>query len=104
MPYGEKADIVRQLYDQIRGSRWYGELAPPLKNVWNCYYEGWQPVPVEDLQKTIASLPTLRSIENFYIRNVTISAIRPAIHMQFNCDGTHIVGPRDYQRFLEENL
>ena len=26
------------------------------------------------------------------------------IHMQFNCDGTHIVSAENYDRFLEENL
>lgn len=72
--------------------------------MWSSYYDGWRPVPLEDLRNTIASLPTLRSIENFYLRNVTISAVHPAIHMQFNCDGTHIVGPKDYERFLQENL
>jgi hypothetical protein len=35
---------------------------------------------------------------------VTISAVRAAIHMQFNCDGTHIVSADDYQRFIEDNL
>jgi hypothetical protein len=52
----------------------------------------------------VFSLPVLRRIQNFYLRNVTISIIRDAIHMQFNCDGTHIVSADDYTRFLEENL
>jgi CRP-like cAMP-binding protein len=104
MAYADKTEIVHKLFEQIRGSSWFGDLSPLLRKVWNIYYDGWRPVPLEDLLKTIASLPTLRSIENFYLRSVTISAVHPAIHMQFNCDGTHIVGPKDYERFLQDNL
>jgi CRP-like cAMP-binding protein len=102
--YQDKAAIISQLYRETQHGDWFGALSPSLKNVWSAYYDGWEPVAPEDVRKTVASLPTLRSIENFYLRNITLSMVRPSIHMQFNCDGTHIVGPKDYERFLEENL
>jgi CRP-like cAMP-binding protein len=102
--YESKAETIRQIYRQLQCSDWFGGLSSSLQNIWTAYYGGWQPVAPEDVSRTLASLPTLRSIENFYLRNVTISIVRPSIHLQFNCDGTHILGPTDYERFLEENL
>ena len=58
----------------------------------------------EEISKTIRQLPLLRKIPDFYIRSLTMSILKNAIHMQFNCDGTHIVSTRGYERFLEENL
>jgi len=75
-----------------------------LKKIWSGYYDNWCQVSPDEISKTVFSLPVLRRIQNFYLRNVTISIIRDAIHMQFNCDGTHIVSADDYTRFLEENL
>jgi len=102
--YLEKAAMLRQLYQAVKGNSWFNGLAGHLQNIWGGYYDDWHPVPAEEISRTISSLPTLRSIQNFYLRNVTISMVRDAIHMQFNCDGTHIVSAEDYERFLEENL
>ena len=102
--YSRKAEIIGQIFRSVGDSDWFQDLAPPLQKIWDGYYAHWQPVPSEEIAKTIASLPTLRNIENFYLRNVTISVVRAAIHMQFNCDGTHIVSPDDYERFLKDNL
>jgi len=68
------------------------------------YFETWQPVSQEEIARTISRLPQLREIPNFYVRNITISIVKDAIHMQFNCDGSHIVSVRGYEHFLEENL
>jgi len=38
------------------------------------------------------------------VRNLSINIVKDAIHMQFNCDGTHIVSTIGYERFLEENV
>lgn len=102
--YGQKADIIEQLYNGLKLSNWFQDLPDHLHKIWGHYYEGWEPVPEEEISKTIRNLPDLRNIQNYYLRNVTISVIRDAIHMQFNCDGTHIVSTEDYMRFLEENL
>jgi hypothetical protein len=61
-------------------------------------------MPPEQVSIAISRLPDLRRIPDFYLRNFMLSMTRDAIRMQFNCDGTHIVGAEDYLLFLEENL
>jgi hypothetical protein len=56
------------------------------------------------VSRVIRQIPLLRQIPHFYVRGLTLGITRDAVHMQFNCDGTHIVSSRGYQRFLQENL
>ncbi len=102
--YVQKAEIIKQLYQNVKSSSLFEGLPGYLHKIWGTYYDEWKPVPPDEISKTIYNLPNLRSIENYYLRNITIGIVRDAIHMQFNCDGTHIVSTSDYQRFLEENL
>lgn len=102
--YESKAQVIRDLYQALGRHPFFGELPEHLQKVFGGYYGDWQPVPPEEVARTLSQLPVLRSIPNYYVRNATISIIRDAIHMQFNCDGSHIVSAEDYIRFLEENL
>lgn len=102
--YAQKADTIRQLYRSVQASPWFDSLPAQRKQLWEGCYQSWKPIPPDEISTTISRLPTLRSIQNYYLRNITISMIRDVIHMQFNCDGTHIVSAEDYERFLEENL
>ena len=102
--YAQKADTVRQLYRAVQTSTWFDSLPAQQKHLWESCYQGWKPISPDEISTTISRLPELRSIQNYYLRNITISMIRDVIHMQFNCDGTHIVSAEDYERFLEENL
>lgn len=102
--YVQKADLIKQMYSGLKFSKWFQGMPDHLHRIWGNYYDDWKPVQQDEISKTIRNLPDLRSIQNYYLRNITISIIRDAIHMQFNCDGTHIVSTRDYQRFLEENI
>lgn len=102
--YQRKMAVIKRLYQSMRGDDYFAELPPQLGKVLGDYYTAWQPVPPEQIAQTLAQLPVLRGIPNYYIRNTTISIIKDAIHMQFNCDGSHIVSRKDYERFLEENL
>jgi len=102
--YAQKADTIRQLYSAIQTSSWFISLPSQQKKLWDGCYANWKPIPTDEISGTISRLPVLRSIQNYYLRNITISMIRDIIHMQFNCDGTHIVSAVDYERFLQENL
>jgi len=102
--YDEKARIVNKVYTGLAedpymnklSSHWHHLFIDPLKN--------WEPVPAKKIQHALSQLSTLRSLENYYLRNFSVSTIQDVIRIQFNCDGTHIVSNDDYQRFLEENL
>jgi CRP-like cAMP-binding protein len=102
--YDSKAEIIRSVYRTMQVSPFFSTLPPALRSIFQDFYHCWEPVSPEDISRTISHLPVLRSIQNYYVRNATISIIKDAIHMQFNCDGAHIVSSEDYERFLEENL
>ncbi len=102
--YQRKARIIRNIYKTVSEDGLFPELPRHLLHGFNEYFGKWEAVPPESLAKTIAQLPVLRSIPNFYVRSCTINILKDAIHMQFNCDGTHIVSARGYERFLEENI
>lgn len=102
--YQRKADVIRRMYALITQNEFFRELPEYLNHGFSEYYRHWEPLPPDEISKALRQLPTLREIPNFYVRSVTIGIIKNAIHMQFNCDGTHIVSTRGYERFLEENL
>lgn len=102
--YEDKAEMIRGVYQSLGRHPFFSRLPDGLRTVFGNYYAGWQPLPPQDIARTISCLPLLRDIPNYYVRNATVSLIKDAIHMQFNCDGAHIVSAEDCQRFLEENL
>lgn len=102
--YQRKSDIIRNHYGAVGRDDFFSELPAHLSHGFKGYFERWQPVAPEELSKTIEQIPVLRSIPNFYVRNLTLGICKDAIHMQFNCDGTHIVNSNGYQRFLQENI
>jgi CRP-like cAMP-binding protein len=102
--YQRKAKFIRSVYGLIRQSDLFGELPNHLHHGFGEYYSRWEPLAPEEISKTIRQLPLLRKIPDFYIRSLTLSILKNAIQMQFNCDGTHIVSTRGYERFLDENL
>jgi len=102
--YEEKTRMLKRIYGAITGDPVFEGLPDHFKKIFRRYYENWNPITPGEITNTISRLTSLRSIPNYYLRNITISMTRDAIRMQFNCDGTHIVSAEDYQRFLEENL
>lgn len=102
--YDLKANLIKSLYQTVQSNGFFSEIQPHLQKAFNNYYENWRPLSSVEVAKTISKLSLLRSIPNYYVRNATISIIKDTIHLQFNCDGTHVVSSEGYQRFLDENL
>ena len=102
--YKNKSEMIRHIYQVIRGDAFFKELPEHLSHGFSGYFDNWQSLPVDEIPKIIAQLPRLRKISNFYARSATINIVKDAIQMQFNCDGSHIVSARAYERFVEENL
>jgi len=102
--YSRKAEMIRRMYKAIREDAFFKELPEHLNHGFSSYFNNWQPLPVHVIPKIVSQLPRLRTISNFYARSATINIVKDAIQMQFNCDGSHIVSERAYERFVEENL
>ncbi len=104
LEYAEKTRLIRHLYDSIAAEFSSLTLPQNYKDSYLHHYQSWQPLAPEEIVKVIDRLPALRNIPDFYLRNMGISITRDAIRMQFNCDGTHIIGTQDYDRFLADNV
>lgn len=102
--YIEKTSMLKRLYAAIASDPVFRGLEDGFKKIWSHYYEIWRPLPPGEITNTLSQLATLRSIPNYYLRNITLGITHDAIRMQFNCDGTHVVSIEDYQRFIQENL
>lgn len=100
--YGEKAAMLKRLYETIAGDPVFRLLPVHFKKIFNSCYENWRPVPAGEISDAVARLASLRQIPNYYLRNFTISMAQAAVRLQFNCDGTHIVRAEDFRRFTEE--
>ena len=104
LAYAEKTRLIRRLYDSIAAEFSSLTLPQNYKDSYLHHYQSWQPLAPEEIVNVIDRLATLRNIPDFYLRNIEISVTRDAIRMQFNCDGTHIIGTQDYDRFLADNV
>ena len=102
--YDSKTAIIRRVYQSISGEQAFTNMHNYLNQGFSRYFSNWEPVSKEDISQILAQLPVLRAIPSFYVRNLTVGVVKDAIHMQFNCDGSHIVSASGYQRFVTENL
>lgn len=100
--YGEKVQMIRDIYRTVASAPAFSNLPGYLHNGFRKYYDNWQPVPAESVAATLDEFPQLRAVAHFYVRNATVGIGKDAIHLQFNCDGSHIVSAKGYRRLLEE--
>jgi len=104
MDYEEKARMVKRAYEFLGNDPGFDRLPGHARADLRTSFGNWEPVSPIKITRVLAKLPLLRMIPNLYLRNFTISTIRDAIRMQFNCDGAHIINADDYETFLEQNL
>lgn len=102
--YEQKAAHIRRIYRSMQESGLLAILPGHIHQGIDQYFDHWHPISREKISHAVSQLTVLRSIPNFYVRNVTLGILKDAIHMQFNCDGTHIVSASGYRRFIAENL
>lgn len=102
--YDEKIDFIRRIYNLIPQIPQYEKLPEPCRNILGRARSQWQPVDKEEIRSIMSKLDGLRNVENFYLRNFSIGVVQDAIRMQFNCDGTHIISSRLYDRFIQDNF
>lgn len=104
MDYEDKAAVIRRVYQAISGEPFFDRLSSHLAHGYKRYFFNWKSSSNTDISQILSQLTLLRAIPSFYVRSVTVGIIKDAIHMQFNCDGSHIVSASGYKRFLTENL
>lgn len=104
MDYSKKTNLIRHIYATTSEHPAFASAPTHFQKVFSDYYANWQPVSQKEIQTTLANVPTLRTIPNFYMRNFSMSMVHDAIRMQFNCDGTHIISNEDLLDFIRQNI
>ncbi len=102
--YAEKIEMMREMYDYIMGSQHFKRVPGYWRNIFRRRHESWEPMTEEEITKIFQTLGVLRSLEDYYLRNATISIVQSVVRMQFNCDGTQIVAAEDFHEFIKQNM
>ena len=104
MDYRVKCKLMYDTTDFIEGTSEFNSLPADWRNVLDVIQDDWRPIARQQLEIVLGKLADMRKIQNFYLRNFSLSVAQDAIRMQFNCDGTHIVSSADYLQFIENNI
>lgn len=104
LAYEKKISLIRALYETLGRELAALRIPSPFTDYFTNRYRNWQPLTSEEITRVVSKIQLLRTIPNYYLRNMGISITRDAVRMQFNCDGTHIVSTGEYEGFLTENL
>jgi hypothetical protein len=102
--YEDKIGLIRRLYRVIADDQQFAILPEHHRKICAAFYDRWEALTPEEIRTALSRLSMLRNIQDFYLRNFTISIARDAIRLQFNCDGTHIVSAEDYEKFIAANV
>ena len=102
--YKDKVDLMRSLYGTLRASTQYNNMPDYWQNILNKRSDNWVPLEPENIPSILTTVRTLREIQEYYLRNITICIVQGIVRMQFNCDGTQIIDAHNFKQFLEENL
>ncbi len=102
--YEDKIALMRELYTTLRASKQYNSMPKYWQNILNRRSENWKPLEPENIPHILSTVRALRDVQEYYLRNITISIVQGIVRMQFNCDGTQIIDAHNFRNFLEENL
>ena len=102
--YEDKLELIKSIYGFIAQSDLFEKIPDQWKNIFTKSRDHWQPLARQEVENVMSRLVELRSVPEFYLRNVGINLTQDAIRLQFNCDGTHIVSAEDYQAFIKKNF
>jgi len=102
--YADKIQGMRDIYGFIRQSKMFEKVPGYWLNIFNKRHASWEPMTKDEVHTILTSLKIMRSLPDFYLRNITICIVQDMVRMQFNCDGTQIISAENYQKFIEENM
>ncbi len=104
IPFDEKIQLMKEIYDFMLGNEHFKRVPDFWKNIFNRRHRSWEPMTEAEIVRIFETLGVLRALDDYYLRNATISIVQSIVRLQFNCDGTQIVRAEDFQSFIEENL
>ncbi len=102
--YADKIQAMRDIYQMIQKSKWFDKVPEFWRKIFLKRHQSWEPMTEEEVHRILSTLKLMRSLPDFYLRNITICIVQDMVRMQFNCDGTQIISAENYQKFLEQNI
>lgn len=65
-------------------------------------YNHQKPVQQESIRNVLSRQADLRTVKDYYARNISLSSVRDVIRMQFNCDGMYIITAAGFEEFVQQ--
>jgi len=104
LPYDDKIALMRSVQSSVMESVQFADLPEQWQHIYSRSFQDWNYLDENSIRTIISKIKELRNIESLYLRNIMISITQDVIRMQFNCDGTHIVDARNFEKFIEDNI
>ncbi|MBF0371037.1 MAG: hypothetical protein HQL52_16430 [Magnetococcales bacterium] len=102
--YPKKVEVIRKVNQFLEQSDLRLNLSEEWLEVLTESNASWQPMGVSEIKNTLSHLKSLRTVEDYYLRKMTICLIQNIVEMQFNCDGTVIVRASFIDQFMAQNF
>ena len=102
LPYRKKMQAIQK----VRQVTQNGALRKYLPQDWRKIIDQkrveWQPVDKKTIPDIMQAFSKLREIDGFYLRHAALSLSQNIVRASFNCDGTYVVKPEYFSRFVED--
>ena len=102
LPYRMKMTAIQKARRLVHNGQFRRHLPEHWRMLLDQKRREWQPVDKKLIPGIMQAFNKLRQIEGFYLRHAALSLSQNIVRASFNCDGTYVVAPEHFPRFVEE--
>jgi len=102
LPYRKKMQAIQKVRQVTQNGALRKYLPQDWRNIIDQKRDEWQPVDKKTIPDIMQAFSKLREIDGFYLRHAALSLSQNIVRASFNCDGTYVVKPEYFPRFVEE--
>ncbi|MBT7444023.1 MAG: hypothetical protein HN790_08690 [Methylococcales bacterium] len=102
--YDDKVQVITDIYQSMDQSGIYDRLPDYWRRIITKRNNSWTAMAKEDASLILSKLDSLREIQEYYLRNISVCIMQSVVRIQFNCDGTQLVRSKDFKQFIDDNI
>lgn len=102
LPYRMKMTAIQKARRLVHNGQFRRHLPERWRMLLDQKRREWQPVDKKLIPGIMQAFNKLRQIDGFYLRHAALSLSQNIVRASFNCDGTYVVAPEHFRRFVEE--
>lgn len=104
IPLKEKSQFFRRLYTMLTKDEIFSYMSPQWQTDFKARNETMKHAKltnVDELKYILGIVPSLRGLDDYFLRTLSIGLFNSTISMTFNCDGTQIVAHQAFKDFIQ---